>query len=109
MKKMYIAVLDEVPDYMVPTLVAHSVLAAHIEFEREPDYEDWFDNSFKKVVLRVNEKEFAKISEMPWIHLGHENSTLGARKSCAVIMPMEDDSRPNVLRFGKMWKPKDVS
>ena len=26
MKKMYIAVLDEAPDYMVPTLVAHSVL-----------------------------------------------------------------------------------
>ena len=30
--KMYIAVLDEVPDYITPTLVAHSVLGAHLEF-----------------------------------------------------------------------------
>lgn len=26
MKKMYIAVLDEFPDFMTPTLVAHAVL-----------------------------------------------------------------------------------
>jgi hypothetical protein len=32
--KMYIAVLDEFPDYMVPTLVAHAVLGAHLEFTK---------------------------------------------------------------------------
>lgn len=106
MKKMYIAVLDEVPDFMVPTLVAHSILNAHIEFEREPEYEDWWDNSFKKVVLRVNRKEFQKIQEgsLP-VWLGHENTTLNAEKSCAVVFPCDDDSRPNVLKFAKMWKP----
>lgn len=31
--KIYIAVLDEVPDFMVPTLVAHSILGAHLHFE----------------------------------------------------------------------------
>lgn len=105
MRKMYIAVLDEVPDFMVPTLVAHTVLAAHIEFEREYEYEEWMDNSFKKVTLRVNQKEFDKISEMQWVFLGHENTTLGGQKSCAVVMPMKDSERPNVLKFAKMWKP----
>lgn len=36
--KMYIAILDEFPDYMVPTLVAHSVLAAHLKFQNNPIY-----------------------------------------------------------------------
>lgn len=104
MKKMYIAVLDAVPDFMVPTLVAHSVINAHIHMKDDPAYIDWLDTSFKKVVLRVNEKEFEKISQLPcW--LGHENTTLDARKSCAVVLPIEDDERPNVLKFAKMWKP----
>lgn len=103
---MYIAVLDAVPDYMVPTLVAHSVINAHIEMNEHDDYQDWLENSFKKVTLRVNEKEFEKISQLNcW--LGHENTTLDARKSCAVVMPIEDDDRPNVLKFAKMWKPNE--
>lgn len=114
MKKMYIAVLDEVPDFMVPTLVAHSVINAHIYFtdidkigeQTFEDYQDWLENSFKKVTLRVNRKEFAKISELPcW--LGHENTTLGGEKSCAVVLPINDEDRPNVLKFAKMWKPND--
>ena len=31
--KMYIAVREDVPDYIVPTLVAHSVLGAHFKFK----------------------------------------------------------------------------
>ena len=33
--KLYIAVLDEVPDHMVPVLVAHAILGAHIEFSKK--------------------------------------------------------------------------
>lgn len=70
--KLYIAVLDEFPDYMTPTLVAHSVLAAHLEFQDNPNYLKWLHESFKKCVVRVNQKEFAKIAELPFVHLGHE-------------------------------------
>lgn len=115
MKKMYIAVLDEVPDFMVPTLVAHSVINAHIYFSTDTDvavnfvhqYNDWLENSYKKVTVRVNRKEFEKIKEsgIP-VWLGHENTTLNAEKSCAVLLPLEDDDRPNVLKYAKMWSPK---
>lgn len=101
---MYICVLDEFPDFMTPTLVAHSVLAAHLKFQDIPAYNDWLNNSFKKVVVRVSQKEFDKISELPNVHLGHENNTLDGKKSCAVIVPGND--LPNVLRFAKLWKPK---
>jgi hypothetical protein len=102
--KLYIAVLDEFPDYMTPTLVAHTVLAAHVKFQDIPAYRKWFEESFKKVVLRVNQREFDKISALPNVHLGHENKTLEARKACAVVCPIEGE-QPNALKFAKLWKP----
>jgi len=123
MSKLYIAVLDEFPDYMTPTLVAHAVLAAHIMFSevnllsnstdfrmlglpKYPAYIDWLENSFKKVTVRVNQKEFDKIAALPDVYLGHENTTLGAQKSCAIVCPYPDGTQlPNVLKYAKLWKP----
>tara|TARA_R110000851_G_scaffold312815_1_gene474188 strand:+ start:982 stop:1440 length:459 start_codon:yes stop_codon:yes gene_type:complete len=118
--KMYIAVLDQVPDFMVPTLVAHTVLAAHHHFlqtkvdidnfgEYEfPDYVDWLENNFSKVVLRVNQKEFNKIAALEYTYLGHENTTLEGRKCCAIPLVCANEDRPNVLRFAKMWAPDNT-
>lgn len=102
--KMYIAVLDEFPDYMTPTLVAHSVLGAHLKFAGTDSYDNWLTTSFKKVVVRVNQKEFDKISLMNNVYLGHENKTLSGRKSCAICISSGEDI-PNVLKFAKLWKP----
>jgi hypothetical protein len=112
--KMYIAVLDQVPDFMVPTLVAHSVLAAHMKFAQMnlfnadpmyPMYMDWLENNFSKVTLRVNQKEFDKIAALEHTYLGHENTTLEGRDSCAIPLVCANDDRPNVLKYAKMWKP----
>jgi hypothetical protein len=105
MAKLYIAVLDEFPDYMTPTLVAHAILGAHLTFETKKEYEDWIDNSFKKCVLRVSQKEFDRIAELPDVYLAHENRTLEARKACAVVCPRKE--YPNVLKFAKLWSPKN--
>jgi hypothetical protein len=104
--KMYIAVLDEFPDYMVPTLVAHSVLGAHLEFQTQPRYKGWLSMSFKKCVVRVNQREFDKIAALEHVYLGHENKTLDGRKACAVVLPNLEEDDPNVLKFAKLWKPK---
>lgn len=101
--KMYIAVLGTFPDYMTPTLVAHSVLAAHFVFKDSLEYDLWLNFSFKKCVVRVSQKEFDKIAALPNVYLGHENKTLGGTKACAVIQPRE--VTPNVLKFAKLWKP----
>lgn len=117
--KMYIAVLDEFPDYMTPTLVAHAVLGHHRQvsvwvaeayledgsLEYANLYYTWLDDSFKKCVVRVNEKEFDKISKLPNVGLFHENNTLSGKKSCAVLVV--DENIPNVLKFAKLWKPKE--
>lgn len=112
--KMYIAVLDEFPSYMVPTLVAHSILAADMDFTNaesmilgiNKEYLEWKKNSFKKVVLKVNQKEFDKIKSSMYCYAGHENNTLGGKKSCLVTMPVYSDKVPNVLKFAKLWKPE---
>ena len=103
--KLYIAVLDQVPDFIVPTLVAHAVLGAHLVFKDNDNYQAWLNNSFKKCVVRVNAREFAKIAELPETYLGHENKTLDGIKSCAIPLPCENVDLPNVLKFAKLWKP----
>ena len=106
--KLYIAVHDEVPDYMVPTMVAHSVIGAHLEFhENMPIYDEWLFKSFKKCVLRVNESEFNKIAAIDYCYLGHENTIQNGRKLCAIPLPTFNELLPNVLRFAKLWKPKE--
>lgn len=103
--KMYIAVLDDFPDYMTPTLVAHAVLGAHNKFEYNREYCDWHEWSFKKCVIRVNQKEFDKICALDNVYTCCENKTLEGKTSCAVVCPREEI--PNVLKFAKLWKPKD--
>lgn len=105
--KLYIAILETVPDYIVPTLVAHAVLSAHLKFseqENNSDYQDWLKHSFRKVVLKVNQKEFDKISALN-CHLAFESTVLNGEMCCAVVYPMTAEQTPNVLKFGKMWKP----
>lgn len=119
--KLYIAVLNDVPDFIVPTLVAHAVLGAHLEFSRTyiahedkkdeifglmSNYIYWLENSFKKCVVRVNKKEFDKIALMPYTYLGHENSTLNGIKTCAIPVPCRNEDLPNVLKFAKLWRPQ---
>lgn len=101
---MYIAVLDEFPDFMTPTLVGHSVLGAHLHMTGTSKYDRWLSESFKKVVVRVTQREFDKISLLNGVYLGHENKTLEGRKSCAVYVSTGEDL-PNVLKFAKLWKP----
>ena len=113
--KMYIAVRDEAPDYMVPTLVAHSVLNAHNYFTRHLDligedeaclvYNNWFAESFRKVVVRVNRKEYDKIKSTLTHWEGHENTICNGEGSCLIVLPVMSDATPNVLKYAKMWKP----
>lgn len=107
LKRLYIAVHDAFDDHMVPTLVAHAMLAAHLKFEADPEYQQWLQGSFRKCVVRVNEKEFQKIAALPRVHLGNENKTRGALPSAIVVCPRAGEL-PNVLKFAKLWAPRPV-
>lgn len=110
--KLYIAVLEDCSDFMVPTLVAHSMLGAHLEWVRQylcdpTAYDAWLSDSFRKCVVKVNRKEFEKIKQLDKVYLGHENTTLGGEKSCAIPYPVMSNSIPKVLQYSKLWKPSN--
>ena len=115
--KLYIAIHDDVPDDMAPLVVAHTILMADIRFSGctipvvgwvapFPLYDEWFDTSFRKCIVRVNSKEFAKISAIPYTCLGHEATVRDKQYCCAIPSPVLDKDLPNVLKFAKLWKPK---
>lgn len=100
--KLYIAVLDTVPDDVVPLVVAHAVLAAHLKFQGKSSYQEWLDHSFKKCIVRVNAAEFSKIYALENVHVGYESTVLNSEYCVAVVCPSPEV--PNVLRFAKLWK-----
>lgn len=106
--KLYIAVRDDFPDFMAPTLVAHTMLGAHLYFQNisAPNYVYWLQNSFKKCVVRVNQKEFTKIRDLQWSYVGRENKTLDGQDASVVAWPVFNKDLPNVLKFAKLWSPK---
>lgn len=113
--KLYICVLDEAPDYIVPTLVAHSVLGAHLVFSGTGwstmtgedcfTYGDWLHHSFRKVVVKVNRKEYDKIKSTLVHYEGYEKTICNGEGSCLVVLPVDSDNIPNVLKYAKLWKP----
>lgn len=103
MKKMYICVHENVPDYMTPTLVAHATLRHHLKYQNDDTYTDWLNNSFRKCVVKVNQKEFNKILKLPNIECSFENTVMNAETSCITIIADTDDHK--VLKFSKLWKP----
>lgn len=108
MDKLYICVLEDFPDYMTPTLVAHAVLRHHLNKDNDPDqdntrYDNWLNNSFKKCVVKVNRKEFDKIRKLSGVIESWENNTLNGEVSCLTIIA--NTSEHNVLKFAKLWKP----
>lgn len=116
--KLYICILDEAPDYMVPTLVAHTVINAHNHFRQysffvdDQDsyftYKQWKDDSYRKVTLRVNRKEYDKIKASLIHYEGYEKTICNGQGSCLIPLPVWSDKVPNVLKYGKLWKPKET-
>lgn len=110
--KLYICVLDEFPDYMTPTLVAHAVLRHHLVEEGQVElndyhrYKAWLNDSFRKCVVRVNRKEFEKIRNLSNVVESWENNTLDGEVSCLTVI--SNSNEHNVLKFAKLWKPVNI-
>ena len=113
MSKMYICVRDDFPDFMTPTLVGHAVLRHSLLYKdlssiHVDAYDKWIKESFRKCVVRMNKKEFDKVLGLDGTIRSWENNTLGGEVSCITyvtadgIIPV-----PNVLKFAKLWKPKE--
>lgn len=106
--KLYIATLDTAPDYMYGTLVAHSVLGAHLQFTADghEEYQEWLNESFRKVTVRVSQEQFDAILAMDRpIYQGYENTICDGKTSCLVTWARHGEV-PDELYSTTLWKPK---
>lgn len=115
---MYMAIRDDVPDYMVPVVTAHASLGAHLHFTKiEASLQDvnmystWLNESYRKVVVKVNKKRFDKIANLDTeftknygIYSGNENKTLNGEICCLVLIA-QHGNLPNELLSAKLWSP----
>lgn len=101
--KMYILILDDVPDSFAPVVAAHASLMGHLEWnEKNKGYDAWLTNSFKKCIVRVSKGEFEKAKSFEDSLVVRENNL--AREVAIVLCPRQD--YPKGVKFYKLWKPK---
>lgn len=66
--KMYILVKQSLPSHKM-VAVAHGVLMAHLKFNTNDSYENslvynnWLENSFRKVVCEVSDADFERFKQ----------------------------------------------
>lgn len=100
--KMYILIKDEVPAKMAPVIAAHASLACYKKYKDDPDMIEWVNSIFKKVVCKVNEKEFQNsLKDEKYVLL--TESSLDHREVAVAFAPREEFTKQ--FRFFKMWAP----
>jgi hypothetical protein len=123
--KTYIAVRDDVPDDLVPLIVAHAILSANEVWgydqflglaphhakarEHAAMWQLWKRHSFKKVVVRVTPEEFDFIESYFNTVACYEENVLGADDCVTVVLPLwkdEDRERARYLRELPLWAVK---
>lgn len=82
---MYICVKKSIPSHKCIG-VAHGVLMAHLAFVAFVDYQNWINNSFRKVVVEVSDEDFEKIKQYERNVIVTE-SGLGGIEVAAVFCP----------------------
>lgn len=101
--KMYICILDTVPDNFVPVIAAHASLALYLKFGNLSLMDEWLATSFKKCVVSVNQKEFDAAKNFEH-NVVLTESALGGSEVCVALTPRKE--WPKAVKFYKLWKPK---
>ena len=103
--KMYILMLDTVPDAFAPVMSAHSSLMCYDRFRADKDMIIWFHNSFKKVVCRVSQKEFDRALEVGNKYVLTTESNLDGMVCSATFCPRLKEDWPEDFRYFRLWSP----
>ncbi len=101
---MYILIKERVPNKFVPVITAHASLACYKKYELDNDMQNWINSVFKKVVCKVNDKEFENAkSEAKSIVL--TESALNNEEVCIAFCPRDEYSKQ--FKFFRMWAPNE--
>lgn len=99
--RMYILIKDDIEPGLAVTAAAHGALACYLKFKNDPEMSAWLDRSFKKVVCRVDAKEFESAKTLGE-HVVMTESALGGAETAIVFKPR--DKWPKQFRSYRLWK-----
>lgn len=113
--KMYILIKEEVPLGLAMTAAAHASLAMYLKFMPKPggevgsveelsiqyDISEWLNGPFKKVICKVNEKEFEKAKEYQ-ARVVMTESALDDQEVAIAFAPREE--WPKMFNFLKLYR-----
>jgi len=103
--KMYILMLDEVPDASAPVMAAHSSLMCYDRYRADRFMTEWFYTSFKKVVCRVSREEFNKARKDCDKSVITKESNLDYMECSITFCPRPKEDYPPFFRSLPLWKP----
>lgn len=102
--KAYILVRDKIIEEhfgLAIAAVAHAGAAIITKFGFLPQTQEWEKNSFRKVICRVSDEEFARGIKEGGCYILTE-SALDGQETCLVFNPREE--WPNFFKYLKLWK-----
>ncbi|WP_294200868.1 peptidyl-tRNA hydrolase [uncultured Chryseobacterium sp.] len=103
--KMYIIIMNNVPDKLVPVIAAHASLACYKKYENSEDMKKWMNGIFRKVVCTANTTEFENLkNENDFVLL--TESALDNQEVALAFSPREE--YPKKFKFLKMLTPQHI-
>lgn len=99
--KMYILIKESVDLGHAILASAHAASAGVCQFQDHPDTQDWLRDSFRKVVCKVNEREFEKAKEYE-DHQIMTESALEGQEVAIVFRPREE--WPKFFKFLRLYR-----
>lgn len=85
--KMYILILDSVPNGHAINSAAHASLMCYLKFKDSPNMQEWLKSSFKKVTCRVSPQDFATAIGFESEHVIVTESNLEGKTVAAAFPP----------------------
>ena len=100
--KMYILVKDTTPAGLAINAAAHASLSTYLYYSKSEIMKAWLDNSFKKVVCKVNEVEFEQAKTFGVLFRVITESSLNNAEIALCFMPMTEF--PKFFKHLKLYK-----
>ena len=101
--KMYILVRNCIPTGHAATAIAHAAAAACLKWPGDERFDEWRENSFKKVVCMVTDKEFERAEECKDCIVMTE-SALDDEKTALVLKPRPIGEWPKMIKYLRLYR-----
>lgn len=101
--RMYILVRESIDLGHAMLAVGHGVLACYRKYQDDPVMQEWMNTSFRKVVCKVNDKEFLAAKAFAKSVLMTESGLDGA-ETALVFCPREESEYEKPFKFYKLYR-----